>query len=134
MSTRRKDEDYTLTKLELLIFSRGSYDGKICPHEWHNVITIISEFEHFLIRVSISCQIRDGLTPALPHGTNVYYKRITTACARVILSASPVMYTWLCSFCAGGSSWIYLLHVCRTHIFEKTKFTLSLTSHVLIYI
>jgi hypothetical protein len=44
-----------LTKLlpELVIFSRGSYDGKRCPHEWHDVITIRSEFEHFLIRVSI---------------------------------------------------------------------------------
>jgi hypothetical protein len=42
-----------------------SYVCKRCTHEWPNVITTRSEFEHFFIRVSILCQIRDSVTPAL---------------------------------------------------------------------
>jgi hypothetical protein len=37
--------------LEPLKISRGSHDGKRCSHEWPDVITIRSEFEHFLIRL-----------------------------------------------------------------------------------
>ena len=44
---------------------RRSYDGLRCPHEWPDGFTIRAEFEHFLYRVSIWCQFRDSVTPAL---------------------------------------------------------------------
>lgn len=55
---------FTLTKLLPEKLSRGSYDSTRCSHEWPDVITIRSKFEHFLIRVSIWCQFRDSVTPA----------------------------------------------------------------------
>jgi hypothetical protein len=57
-------EPLTKLLLELVIFSRGSYDGKRCLHEWHDIITIRFEFEHFLLHVSIWYRIRDSVTPA----------------------------------------------------------------------
>ena len=45
--------------------NRWSYDGFRCPHEWPDVYTIRPEFEHFHNRVSIWCQVRDSVTPAL---------------------------------------------------------------------
>ena len=45
--------------------NRSSYDGFRCPHEWPDVYTIRPEFEHFHNRVSIWCQVRDSVTPAL---------------------------------------------------------------------
>lgn len=46
-----------LTKLlpEPEILNRRSYHGLRCPHEWPDVFTIRSEFEHFLYHVSIWC-------------------------------------------------------------------------------
>ncbi|KAJ8039189.1 hypothetical protein HOLleu_16827 [Holothuria leucospilota] len=43
---------------------RRSYDGLRCPHECPDVFTIRAEFENFLHRVSIWCQLRDSVTPA----------------------------------------------------------------------
>ncbi len=51
---------------------RRSYDGLRCPHEWPDVFTIRAEFEDFLYRVSIWCQIRDSLTPASPNGLEMW--------------------------------------------------------------
>ena len=42
-----------------------SNDGLRCPHEWADVFTIRAEYEHFLYRVSIWCQLQDSLTPAI---------------------------------------------------------------------
>ena len=45
--------------------NRRQYDGLRCPHEWPDVFTIRAECENFYHRVSISCQLRDSVTPAL---------------------------------------------------------------------
>ena len=42
-----------------------SNDGLRCPHGWPDVFTIRADYEHFLFRVSIWCQLRDSVTPAL---------------------------------------------------------------------
>ena len=42
-----------------------SNDGLRCPNEWPDVFTIRAEFEHFHYRVTICCQFRDSLMPAL---------------------------------------------------------------------
>ena len=44
---------------------RQPYDGLRCPHEWADVFTIRAEFENFYHRVSILCQLRDSVPPAL---------------------------------------------------------------------
>ena len=44
--------------------SQMSYDGKKCTHEWCDIVTIRTEFDFVLIRVSILCQYRDSVTPA----------------------------------------------------------------------
>ena len=44
---------------------RRPYDGLRCPHEWPDVFTIRAECENFYHRVSILCQLRDSVTPAL---------------------------------------------------------------------
>ena len=44
---------------------RRPYDGLRCPHEWPDVFTIRPKFENFCHRVSILCQLRDSVTPAL---------------------------------------------------------------------
>ena len=44
---------------------RRPYDGLRCPHEWPGVFTIRAEFENVYHRVSILCQLRDCVTPAL---------------------------------------------------------------------
>ena len=44
--------------------SQRSYDVTKCPHEWRDIVTIRTEFNFALIRVSILCQYRDNVTPA----------------------------------------------------------------------
>ena len=44
---------------------RRPYDDLRCPHEWPDVFTIRAKFENFYQRVSILCQPRDSVTPAL---------------------------------------------------------------------
>jgi len=51
-----------LTKPDKL--SQRSYDGTKCPQEWRDIVRIRTEFKFVLIRVSILCQYRDGLTHA----------------------------------------------------------------------
>ena len=55
----------TNLKLELQKLNWWSYKGLRCPHEWPDVFTIRSEFEHFLYRVTICCLFWDLVTPAL---------------------------------------------------------------------
>ena len=59
----------TLTKLlpEPEKVRRRPYDGLRCPNEWPDVFTIRAEFEIFYYRVSILCQLRESVTPALPN-------------------------------------------------------------------
>ena len=52
---------------------RRSYDGLRCPHECPDVCMIRAEFKHFLYRVSIWCQFRDSVTPALRTGGISYH-------------------------------------------------------------
>ena len=47
-----------------------SNDGLRCPHGLLDVFTIRADYEHFLFRVSIWCQLRDSVTPVL---RNVYW-------------------------------------------------------------
>jgi len=42
-----------------------SYDGKKCTHEWCDIVTVRTEFDFVLIRVSIVCQYRDSVTHAV---------------------------------------------------------------------
>ena len=44
---------------------RRPYDGLRCTHEWPGVSTNRAECENFYHRVSILCQLRDSVTPAL---------------------------------------------------------------------
>ena len=44
---------------------RRPYDGLRCPYEWPDVFTIRAEFENFNHRVSILCQLRYSVAPAL---------------------------------------------------------------------
>ena len=44
---------------------RRLYDGERRPNEWPDVFTIRAELENFNHRVSILCQLRDSVTPAL---------------------------------------------------------------------
>ena len=57
--------------------NRWSNDGFRCPHEWPDVYTIRPEFEHFHNRVSIWCQVRDSVTPALKKSEKVLYCKIS---------------------------------------------------------
>ena len=44
---------------------RRSNEGWRCAHEWSDAYTITPEFEYFYNRVSICCQNRDSVRPAL---------------------------------------------------------------------
>jgi len=44
--------------------SQRSYDGTKCPYEWIDIVTIRTEFDFVIIRVSILLQYRDSVTPA----------------------------------------------------------------------
>ena len=44
---------------------RRSNEGWRCTHEWADAYTITPEFEYFYNRVSICCQNRDSVRPAL---------------------------------------------------------------------
>jgi hypothetical protein len=74
---------------------RRSYDGLRCSHEWPDGFPIRAEFEHFLYRVSIWCQFRDSVTPALPVSQRVemnyivYIFRQYTYIVSIVLSQDP---------------------------------------------
>ena len=59
-----------LTKPDKL--SQRSYHGTKYPHEWRDSVTIRTEFDFVLIRVSILSQYRDSVTPALIIHTSAF--------------------------------------------------------------
>ena len=93
---------------------RRPYDGIICPHEWPDVFTIRAEFENFYC-VSILCQLRDSVAPALTFGTNIlkkaarqindflrlckYVRLIYKACIRSGSNSCPLVWP----FCSNTS-------------------------------
>ena len=86
--------------------NRWSYDGFRCPHEWPDVYTIRPEFEHFHNRVSIWCQVRDSVTPALPSGC----KKLISGQICNLKNWTPVTFKWLS--CVSS---FYFMHNIQIH-------------------
>ena len=120
----------SLTKLLLKPekLNRWSYDGFRCPHEWPDVYTIRPEFEHFHNRVSIWCQVRDSVTPALTNQISCYH----TKCIRVLYMFAYNMGIPLLSNSIFAGCFISL-HASLYHLFAyKTWISLKNNAQTLI--